>query len=202
LSFEVLSVLGGVEMVINKRSLGWGIIGLLIFLTVLLISSPAVQAQYWVPLPPYNLLWPLWSPALSPPDPVTGVPTPILGAVTTDTFLPQEPILLWDPALRGFPYMLYNIPEPLGGGVIFFDLYFGLNKWPPSYLIDPITLFPAPISLPSGFAMYPPPPPDPFQDFISWGNQYFLAQFPPGLFNTSATSLLTTAEIWGLPPLI
>jgi hypothetical protein len=181
--------------------LEWGIIGLFIFVTILLIRSPVVQAQNWVPIPPYNLLWPLWSPALSPPNPVTGVPTPLLSSLTSDTFLPIEPVLLWDPVLRGFPYILYNIPQPLGGGMVYFDQYFGLNHWPPSYLLDPITGFPNPISLPAGFASLSPIIIDPFADFLSIANLYFLAEYPPGSFATAVSNLLTTADIWALPSL-
>ena len=36
-----------------------------------LLFAHAVQAQNWANLPPYNLMWPLWSPTLSPPDPVS-----------------------------------------------------------------------------------------------------------------------------------
>ena len=68
-------------MNIKKRILSWGIMGLFIFTTLLLIGSPMVHAQNWAPIPPYNLLWPLWSPALSPADPVTGVPTPLLSSI-------------------------------------------------------------------------------------------------------------------------
>ena len=193
-------VSGGRKMILKKRMLEWGIIGLSIFVILLLIRSPVVQAQNWVPIPPYNLLWPLWSPALSPADPVTGVPTPLVSALTVDTFLPKEPVLLWDPVLRGFPYILYNIPLLAGGGVAYFDQYFGLNPWPPSYLLDSAGL-PNPISLPAGFGALSPIIIDPFADFVSIANLYFLAQYPPGLFATSVSGLLTTAEIWGLPTL-
>ena len=186
-------------MNIKKRIVTWGIMSLFIFTALLLISSPVVQAQYWQAIPPYNLLWPLWSPALSPADPVTGVPTPLLSSVTRNTFLPIEPILLWDPVLRTFPYMLYNIPQPLGGGMVFFDQYYGLNPWPPSYLIDSATGLPNPIALPVGFGALSPTALDPLKDFVTIANLYYLAQYPPGLFATSVSGLLTTAEIWGLP---
>ena len=188
-------------MRIKKGLFYWILSGLLVGMAFCLIASPAVQAQNWQAIPPYNLLWPLWSPMLSPPNPLTGVPTPLLSSVTNNTFLPIEPILLWDPVLRGYPYILYNIPQPLGGGMVFFDQYFGLNPWPPSYLIDPITGLPDPITLPTGYATLSPTPLDPFADFVTLGNLYYLAEFPPGLFSTGVSGLLTTAEIWGLPPL-
>lgn len=188
-------------MKIKNRILVWGIIFLFISIAVSLIGSPMVQAQYWTPIPPYNLLWPLWSPVLSPPDPFTGEPTPILSSVTRNTFLPLAPILLWDPVIRDFPYMLYNIPQPLGGGMVFFDKYYGLNPFPPSYLIDPLTNLPAPIDLPVGFGALSPTLLDPFADYVTIANLYYLAEYPPGVFATAVSRLLTTAEIWGLPPL-
>jgi len=188
-------------MHIRKRLFCLIFSGLLAGMALFLTASPAVRAQNWQAIPPYNLLWPLWSPMLSPPNPVTGVPTPLLSSVTKNTFLPIQPILLWDPVLRGYPYILYNIPQPLGGGMVFFDQYFGLNPWPPGYLIDPITRLPDPITLPIGYAVFSPTPLDPFADFLTLANLYYLAEYPPGLFATSISSLLTTAEIWGLPPL-
>ncbi len=187
-------------MILRKRILERGIIYLFIFVSLLLIRSPVVQAQNWVPIPPYNLLWPLWSPALSPVSPVTGVPTPLVSTVTNDTFLPKEPVLLWDPVLRGFPYVVYNIPQPGGQGLVYFDQYFGINPWPPSYLLDPSGL-PNPIALPAGFGALSPIILDPFADFVAIANLYFLAAYPQGLFATAVSNLLTTAEIWGLPAL-
>ena len=186
-------------MNIKKRILTWGITGLFIFTALFLLGSPIVHAQNWVATPPYNLLWPLWSPVLSPTNSVTGLPTPLLSSVTRNTFLPVEPIMLWDPVLRTFPYLLYNIPQPLGGGMVFFDQYFGLNPWSPSYLLDPATGLPNPIALPAGFSLLSPIALDPLKDFVAIGNLYYLAQYPPGLFATSVSSLLTSAEIWGLP---
>ena len=82
----------------------------MIFAVVLLVYSPCLRAQTWTPLPPYNTLWPLWSPALSPADPITQVPTPIVNALSPSTVLPVQPGLTWNPYLS-YPYMLYNTPE-------------------------------------------------------------------------------------------
>ena len=131
-------------MTIKKLKFCCGTIIISIFSAIVLMYPIAIQAQYWQALPPYNLLWPLWSPVLSPSDPITGIPTPIISSLTSDTFLPIQPVLLWDPAIRGFPYILYNIPQPLGDGMVFFDQYFGLNPWPPSYLLNPFTDLPSP----------------------------------------------------------
>lgn len=188
-------------MVKLRRLSAWGLIGMVVFLILFLLGSHAVQAQYWQALPPYNLLWPLWSPTLSPADPLTGVPTPLLNSVTRNTALPVQPVLLWDPVQRDFPYMLYNIPQPLGGGLVLFDQYFGLNPWPPSYLTNSVTGLPSPITLPVGFQSLPPTALDPLLDYVTIANLYFVAQYPPGLFATAISRLLTPAEIWGLPSL-
>jgi hypothetical protein len=186
-------------MTIKKGMLRWGLMGLVVIVALLLMGPPVVHAQNWVPMPPYNLLWPLWSPVLSPANPVTGIPTPLLSSLTSNTFLPVEPVMLWDPVLRDFPYMLYNIPQPLGGGMVFFDQYYGLNPWPPPYLTDSVTGLPSPIALPTGFGALSPTLLDPFADYVGLANLYFLAQYPPGIFATAVSGLLTTADIWGLP---
>ncbi|MGA1865209.1 MAG: hypothetical protein ACMUHX_09120, partial [bacterium] len=43
-----------------------------IMLSAGLFINSAPKAQYWALMPPYNVLWPLWSPALSPINPLTG----------------------------------------------------------------------------------------------------------------------------------
>jgi hypothetical protein len=64
-----------------------------------LVIPSSARAQDWQAIPPYNLLWPLWSPVLSPPDPVTGVPTPLLTELSSSTILPVQPVLATDPYL-------------------------------------------------------------------------------------------------------
>ena len=49
---------------------------------VVLVCSVS-YAQTWTNLPPYNILWPLWSPALSPVIAVTSLPTPLLNKIGT-----------------------------------------------------------------------------------------------------------------------
>jgi hypothetical protein len=192
---------GGLKMFRKKRSLQWMVTGLFILVAVILIGSPAVQAQYWTPIPPYNLLWPLWSPALSPPDPVTGVPTPLVSYLTQNTILPAQPAIFWDPAYT-LPYLLYNIPIAWGGGMLYLDPYFGLESWPPPYLLDPITGAPAPISLPAGFGALSPL--DVLTDLVYYGNLLYTAQYPFISFGVQnqIIDLLTPGEIWGLDPLI
>jgi len=142
------------------------ILSLVIILTSIFLLSEFAYAQSWIPLPPYNVLWPLWSPALSPPDPVTGAPTPLLTSLDQNTFLPVEPALVWDPSLPYF-YFLYNYIPAYGDPVIkYFDPLQGFvspfnsfNTWPPNYMqtavLDPVTgttsIVPAPITLPLGY---------------------------------------------------
>lgn len=127
-----------------------------IFLMILLGSifcglpfSSVVYAQYWTPLPPYNTLWPLWSPALSPVDPVTGFPVPIVSALYPSTILPVQPGLTWDPALS-YPWLLYNTPV----GMAYYDPIAGINPWPPSYLVG--SSGPLPLTLPLDYSSLAP----------------------------------------------
>lgn len=127
-------------------------------------------AQLWKAIPPYNVLWPLWSPVLSPPNPLTGVPTPLVSSLTASTYLPVQPALVWDPSLPYY-YLLYNY-VPVDGGLnelIFFDPTEGafnpayaFKIWPPASLLKAITtttlagttttIGPAAITLPTNYA--------------------------------------------------
>ncbi|MEW6380176.1 MAG: hypothetical protein AB1611_11295 [bacterium] len=119
---------------------------------ILATSLPAAaQVQNWVALPPYDTLWPLWSPALSPIDPVSGDPIPLVTNLEKTTVLPAQPGLTWDPAWSN-PWLLYNTPA----GMLFYDPLYGINPWPPDYLIDPVTGLPQPITLPSDYDYLPP----------------------------------------------
>jgi hypothetical protein len=126
-------------------------------------------AQLWQPIPPYNVLWPLWSPILSPPNPLTGVPTPLITSLNKDTYLPIQPALVWDPSLPYY-YLLYNY-IPVDGGLnelIFFDPtegafnpVYSFKVWPPATLLEATvtttlagtttTIGPSPIALPTGY---------------------------------------------------
>ncbi|MGA1867935.1 MAG: hypothetical protein ACMUJM_05235 [bacterium] len=174
---------------------------LLFFLLIAcaIIFPLSVRAQYWAAIPPYNVMWPLWSPALSPADPVTGVASPIVTTLTKNTVLPVQPGLAWDPCqpdVEAFPWLLYNIPPTLGGGLVYWDVYYGLNPWPPNYTLDPVTGAPSPITLPLGWSLLSPISLSHFDWFVPLGNSIFGYQYGVPL-----SSLLTTAEIWGLPPL-
>ncbi|MGA1844237.1 MAG: hypothetical protein ACMUIS_06710 [bacterium] len=138
------------------------------------------MCQNWTAIPPYNTLWPLWSPALSPIDPVSGAPTPIVTGLTSTTLLPVQPGLTWDPAQQ-FPWLLYNSPF---GSLIFFDVVFGLNPWPPVNYITPVPTLaigpagvPVSINLPAGFEVLPPTDPAWILSTVPLANDYYAAAY-------------------------
>lgn len=151
-----------------------------ILLTWICLCSSNALCQYWTAIPPYNTLWPLWSPALSPIDPVSGIPIPIVTGLTSTTVLPVQPGLTWDP-IQQFPWLLYNSPF---GSLIFFDTVFGMNPWPPVSYITPVPTFatgPAgvtvPINLPAGFESLPPTDPAWILSTIPLANSYYAAAY-------------------------
>ena len=178
------------EQRLTKRTIFF----VLILLCLGLICSSMARAQYWTALPPYNLLWPLWSPVLSPTA-TTGmpVPVPLISSLDNTTILPVQPALVWDPG-HIFPWLLYNIPDSFGGGLTYFDVFYGLNPFPAPYLLDTAGL-PLPITLPVGFAALPPTELEDFGPFVNFGNFFYANQYDLGL-----AGLLTAADIWGLPP--
>ncbi len=143
------------------------IVGFLIFTFIVLFLCPIINAQIttfftpitttttanWVALPPYNTLWPLWSPALSPISPNTGLPTPLVTSITPDTVLPVQPGLTWHVAL-GYPWLLYNTPV----GLAYYDPWIGIDLWPPDLLINMITGDPITLTLSSTYPTLPPTP--------------------------------------------
>ena len=171
-----------------------------------LFNPSATEAQYWQLLPPYNVLWPLWSPALSPlvgpVDPLTGLntPVPLLTTLTRDTILPVQPSLAWDPC-QPLPWALYNTPPTFGSGLLYFDQAYGLNTWPPPYLQDPVTGAPAPINW--GIATWSAIAPTDvghIEYYILLANSTYALTY--GLSGQSVLDLLTPAQIWGLPPIL
>ena len=152
---------------------------------LLMCHSPIAKAQNWVALPPFNTLWPLCSPALSPVDPITGLPTPIVSDLSPGTVLPVEPGLTWDPAFN-YPYLLFNSPD----GLLYFNalggLEGGLLPWPPGYLQPTFneagnlwTLPPVPITLPAGYADLTPTPPLWLAQWIPVAFANYFYNFPP-----------------------
>ena len=120
-----------------------------LFITQIPVNCPAVIN--WWPLPPYNTLWPLWSPTLSPPN-ALGTPVPIVSSLTTETVLPVQPGLTWDPNKK-YPWLLYNTPL----GMAYYDPLFGIDLWPPAYLRDPFGApLPIDLSLVKGWSLLNP----------------------------------------------
>jgi len=137
------------EMV-TKRIPSYTFLVLIGLVALFFVYSPIAQAQNWMAMPPYNTLWPLWSPALSPIDPSSGLPVPIVTSLTPTTVLPVQPGLTWNPALAD-PWLLYNTPL----GMAYYDPIGGVNLWPPvGFLTGAGT--PKPIKLPTGYATLPP----------------------------------------------
>ena len=171
----------------------WGILALVILAAIGMIVTPLSHAQYWEALPPYNLLWPLWSPVLSPIAP-TGmpVPVPLVSSLDNTTVLPVQPALVWDPA-QMYPWLLYNTPDTFGGGLTYFDAFYGLNPFPAPYLVDAAGV-PAPIGLPVDFDLLPPTEIANFAPYLLFGNFFFANQY-----GVDITTLLTAANIWGFP---
>jgi len=159
------------------------------------------ESANWINLPPYNTLWPLWSPPLSPTNPLTGLPTPIVSSLESTRVLPVQPGLTWDPR-RPYPWLLYYVPP----GLVYYDPLYGINPWPPAYLKDPLTGLPAPInlSLIKGWSLLAPTATSWLTNNVPVANNAFVAAYPPSSVATTPplTSLLTASLILGLGPIL
>ncbi|MGA1842613.1 MAG: hypothetical protein ACMUIU_18515 [bacterium] len=191
-------------MLREKRLQKWGIISLVVLVSLLLFCAPSVQAQ-WAALPPYNLLWPLWSPPLVTDfnwDPLVLAGTiPIITELTRNTILPVQPGIIWDPVLnpKGPVWLLYNVPPAFGSGLTFFEDIYGFMPFPPNYLLDPVTSLPSPITLLPGYSLYLPTKLTHFETTIDFAN--LLYTFLYGLTPADYLGLLTPAQLWGIPPI-
>ena len=190
----------------EKRQLQWVIMGLVIIVAIIFLYAPLIQAQNtWYALPPYNLLWPLWSPPLVTDfnwDPLVLLgTTPIITELTRNTVLPVQPAIIWDPVLnpKGPIWFLYNIPPAFGGGLTFFEDLYGFMPFPPSYLLDSATGVPAPIPLPLGFSTLLPTGLKHLAPTIDLANLTY--SFLYGLTPADFSALLTPAQLWGIPPI-
>jgi len=171
-----------------------------VLMVLTLLHAPSCWCQYWIALPPYNTLWPLWSPALSPLDPTTGLPTPIVTSLAPNTILPVQPGLTWDPSMA-FPWFLYNSPF---NTLIYYDTVFGINPWPPTNYLAPAPNFiissfagaPIPISLPVNYSWLPPTDPAWIQDTLHLANEYYAAAYQ--YYVNNASSILPLFPL--LPP--
>ncbi|MGA1868842.1 MAG: hypothetical protein ACMUJM_09875 [bacterium] len=171
----------------------------IIFFIVCAVSlSFAISAHAqnnWTAMPPYNTLWPLWSPALSPYDAVTGIRTPIVTSLEATVELPVEPAITWDPSLA-YPWLLYNTPV----GMAYFDPLYGINFWPPASLLDDAGL-PLPLVLPDLYSALAPTDTTWLQQNVLFANSYFLQVYPSLLATADPAALIAAATI-PLPPAI
>ena len=177
------------------------LVSLIFFVLILLVVAPVIHAQNWIELPPYNTLWPLWSPVLSPIDSITGLPTPVVSSLAADTLLPVMPALTWDPSLS-YPWLLYNTPQ----GMTYFDPLAGINLWPAPSLLDSLGA-PFPLALPPDYANLPPTDATWLANNVNVANNSFLLSYPsflpafagPAWLNLPPTlsDLLTGLDILG-----
>ncbi|MGA1867843.1 MAG: hypothetical protein ACMUJM_04770 [bacterium] len=174
---------------------------MIVMMACCLLFCGIAHAQYWTAMPPYNILWPLWSPALSPIDLVTGYTTPLVTSLTRDTVLPVQPALVWDPSyIVGsdpglIPYLLYNTPPAVGSGLLYYHDAYGLNPWPPDYMLDAVTGEPAPIPLPLGWSLLSPYNLGEFEYYVPIANIFYALTF--GITGQGYLDLLQSWDIWG-----
>ncbi len=165
--------------------------------TVSTTTLPTINpGDKWVALPPYNTLWPLWSPPLSPVSSITGLPTPIVTSIWPTTILPVQPGLTWDPSV-GYPWLLYNTPL----GLAYYDPFRGVNLWPHPLLINSITGAPITLTLPVGYQILPPTASLWLYSNVPVANQNYITSYSTFIpINTvaappSLTSLLTPLQL-------
>ena len=167
----------------------------ILFVVCFSLTGLAQAQNNWTALPPYNTLWPLWSPALSPYDAITGVRTPIVSSLEASVELPVVPALTWDPSLA-YPWLLYNSPV----GMAYFDPLYGINFWPPESLLDS-TGVALPIVLPDLYSTLAPIDPIWLQQNVLFANSYFLQAYPSLLATADPAQLLAASTI-PLPPAV
>jgi hypothetical protein len=173
------------------------VIKTVLFISIILVvfglmGNRLVVAQTWSALPPYNFLWPLWSPALSPVNSL-GIPTPLVSSLYPSTTLPVQPGLAWNPAIS-YPYFLYNSPI----GMQYYDIIYGMNPWPPPYSVDPLTGGPLPLNLPVGFNLLPTTDPLWIQQNLPTANLSYLAEYPN--LALAAYNIVLPPNLTGLDP--
>ncbi len=170
---------------------------LVLSFAVMFFMAPTVSAQYWANMGPYNVLWPLWSEALSPIDPITGIATPLVTSLTSTTQLPVMPAFVWD-IEQTTPWFLYNAPQSLGGALYYFDSLTGFNTFPPpDHLLPGGGIFANPLPLGYGNLI---PNFEHFDLFTLVANNAYSAAFGSALDALPYFSLLPPELLWGAPP--
>lgn len=178
---------------ISKKLYTGLVLTLAMIMAVFLVLVPIADADTWSALPPYNVLWPLWSQALSPVNPITGLATPIVNTLDSSTVLPVQPGLAWNPALS-YPYLLFNSPV----GLAYYDPIYGIDAWPPEYMADPVTGNPFPVVLPLGWNLLPPTDPLWIQQNVPIANLAYIAAYQG--YAQQAYSFGLPANLSGLDP--
>jgi hypothetical protein len=92
------------------------------------------------------------------------------------------------------PWLLYNSP----GGVVYYDVFFGLNPFPPPELLDPITGAPNPIALPLNWTSLAIPPLSLALYLFELSNTYYMLAYGNNL-GVDPLSLLTFYDVYGTP---
>lgn len=146
---------------------------LYLFIPLIFISLRPAKAQNWVAMPPYNTLWPLWSPALSPINNTTGLPTPVVTSLKPSTVLPVQPGLTWNPVLN-YPWLLYNTPA----GMVYYDPLGGIDLWPPALFTNQITGLPIILTLPANYSTLLPTPVWWIINNVATANWSYLVAYP------------------------
>ena len=77
------------------------------------VSGTDAYATYWTALPPYNFLWPLWSPALSPTDAAHIIALPLLTESNPALYVSSTPVIAPPTPMGGVPGLLTPIMPPL-----------------------------------------------------------------------------------------
>ena len=161
--------------------------------SIVFFAHSWVFAAYWTPIPPYNVLWPIWTGANN------GIPQP--AELIPTTLLTDMPVWVWNGSLP-YTWFLYNTPPTAGGLLSYWDPWTGFGLWPPPSLKDPVTGAPAPIAW--DFTITPFLIPSwPLSDFASWANQANLAYLAATTGAVGAVpflNLLTPSQLWGTAP--
>ena len=92
------------------------------------------------------------------------------------------------------PWFFFNGPT----GVMFYDVLYGLNPWPPPSFLDSATGAPIPITLPLLYSLSPLPDLKETQYIFELANLTYLTAYGASL-GILPSSLLTFADIWGTP---
>ena len=176
----------------------------MIFIVLLAASfmiTSTVSAQYWQAMPPYNVLWPLWSDVLSPN--ISGIPTPIVDSLTRSTQLPVMPVFVWDIGPNNainMPYFLYNTPPILGGDLIYWEGVTGFGTFPPTGFISPTGGI-NPNPLPIGYDYLIPDSTFSNFDLLTLkANTAYQSFFGPVTGAVPFFDLIPGDELWGSPP--